>query len=82
MTPPPCYDTSWCGMQNGKEVAMNIPPPPCCGVQNGKKVAMSMRDTSWWTMTCKIGFDVMGIWPDGSDRTDINSVTRSRLGAP
>lgn len=29
-----------------------------------------------------VGFDVMGIWPDWSDGTDVNAVDRCRLGAP
>ena len=31
-------------------------------------------DTVWFTETCVLGFPVMGIWPPGSDGTDINAV--------
>ena len=36
------------------------------------------RDTNWHTWTCVLGFPVMGIWPDYSDGTDVNAVSRSR----
>lgn len=48
----------------------------------GKKLPYNMRDAEWHTWTLRVGFDVMGIWPDGSDGTDVNSVDRCRLGAP
>ncbi|EFJ49062.1 hypothetical protein VOLCADRAFT_90304 [Volvox carteri f. nagariensis] len=51
---------------------------PC----TGKKLPYNMRDTEWHTWTMPVGFDVMGIWPDCSDGTDINAVDRPRLGAP
>ncbi|KAM4624799.1 echinoderm microtubule-associated protein-like 1 isoform 2-T2 [Polymixia lowei] len=35
------------------------------------------RDISWATYTCTLGFQVFGLWPDGSDGTDINAVCRS-----
>jgi WD40 repeat protein len=31
----------------------------------------------WATQTCKLGWAVQGIWPPGSDMTDINAVDRS-----
>jgi WD40 repeat protein len=34
----------------------------------------------WATQTCKLGWAVQGIWPPGSDTTDINSVDRSADG--
>ncbi|XP_071963512.1 77 kDa echinoderm microtubule-associated protein-like isoform X6 [Antedon mediterranea] len=37
----------------------------------------SMKDTEWATFTCTLGYPVTGIWPEGSDGTDINSVARS-----
>nr|XP_004540595.2 echinoderm microtubule-associated protein-like 1 isoform X6 [Maylandia zebra] len=35
------------------------------------------RDIEWATHTCTLGFQVFGLWPDGSDGTDINAVCRS-----
>ncbi|XP_062454807.1 echinoderm microtubule-associated protein-like 3 isoform X2 [Rhea pennata] len=35
------------------------------------------RDREWATYTCVLGFHVFGVWPDGSDGTDINSLCRS-----
>ncbi|XP_067098861.1 echinoderm microtubule-associated protein-like 1 isoform X1 [Osmerus mordax] len=35
------------------------------------------RDIVWATSTCTLGFQVFGLWPDGSDGTDINAVCRS-----
>ncbi|KAM6973684.1 echinoderm microtubule-associated protein-like 1 isoform 8-T8 [Aplochiton taeniatus] len=35
------------------------------------------RDISWSTCTCTLAFQVFGLWPDGSDGTDINAVCRS-----
>merc|ERR1719414_562708 len=37
----------------------------------------SMRDWSWHTETCVLGYNVMGIWPEGADGTDINGIDRS-----
>ena len=36
-----------------------------------------MNDVEWQTWSCSLGFPVMGIWPDDSDGTDINAVSRS-----
>ncbi|XP_029681730.1 echinoderm microtubule-associated protein-like 1 isoform X2 [Takifugu rubripes] len=35
------------------------------------------RDIDWATYTCPLGFQVFGLWPDGSDGTDVNAVCRS-----
>uniref|UniRef100_A0A8C8FP80 HELP domain-containing protein n=1 Tax=Oncorhynchus tshawytscha TaxID=74940 RepID=A0A8C8FP80_ONCTS len=35
------------------------------------------RDIPWATSHCTLGFQVFGLWPDGSDGTDINAVSRS-----
>ncbi|XP_029900216.1 echinoderm microtubule-associated protein-like 1 isoform X5 [Myripristis murdjan] len=35
------------------------------------------RDIPWATCTCTLAFQVFGLWPDGSDGTDINAVCRS-----
>ncbi|XP_077179766.1 echinoderm microtubule-associated protein-like 1 isoform X1 [Paroedura picta] len=36
------------------------------------------RDIEWVTYTCTLGFHVFGVWPEGSDGTDINAVCRSQ----
>ncbi|XP_026536026.1 echinoderm microtubule-associated protein-like 1 [Notechis scutatus] len=35
------------------------------------------RDIEWATYTCTLGFHVFGVWPEGSDGTDINALCRS-----
>uniref|UniRef100_A0A672RIP3 HELP domain-containing protein n=1 Tax=Sinocyclocheilus grahami TaxID=75366 RepID=A0A672RIP3_SINGR len=35
------------------------------------------RDIEWASFTCTLGFHVFGLWPDGSDGTDINAVCSS-----
>ncbi|KAM6969165.1 echinoderm microtubule-associated protein-like 1 isoform 3-T3 [Tautogolabrus adspersus] len=35
------------------------------------------RDIEWATYTCTLSFHVFGLWPDGSDGTDINAACRS-----
>uniref|UniRef100_UPI0037E74EF4 echinoderm microtubule-associated protein-like 1 isoform X6 n=1 Tax=Semicossyphus pulcher TaxID=241346 RepID=UPI0037E74EF4 len=35
------------------------------------------RDIEWATFTCTLSFHVFGLWPDGSDGTDINAACRS-----
>lgn len=37
----------------------------------------SLRNTEWDTHNCVLGYPVIGIWPDGADGTDVNSVDRS-----
>ncbi|XP_067421140.1 echinoderm microtubule-associated protein-like 4 isoform X2 [Emydura macquarii macquarii] len=36
------------------------------------------KDIDWTTYTCVLGFQVFGVWPEGSDGTDINALVRSR----
>ncbi|XP_059574040.1 echinoderm microtubule-associated protein-like 2 isoform X1 [Alligator mississippiensis] len=43
--------------------------------------ADAVRNRDWATVTCVLGFGVLGIWPEGADGTDINAVSRSRDGA-
>ena len=35
-----------------------------------------MKDVKWTTYTCPIGFEALGIWPEGADGTDINAIDR------
>ncbi|KAM9294651.1 echinoderm microtubule-associated protein-like 1 [Gastrophryne carolinensis] len=35
------------------------------------------RDLEWATYTCTLGFQVFGVWPEGSDGTDLNAISRS-----
>uniref|UniRef100_A0A4W3JWA5 EMAP like 1 n=1 Tax=Callorhinchus milii TaxID=7868 RepID=A0A4W3JWA5_CALMI len=37
----------------------------------------NVRDADWATYTCTLGFNVFGVWPEGSDGTDINALCRS-----
>ncbi|GLC69071.1 hypothetical protein PLESTF_000783800 [Pleodorina starrii] len=48
--------------------------------RTGKQIPIPSRDTSFSTHTLRLGFPVLGIWPDGSDGTDVNSVCRSARG--
>ena len=43
----------------------------------GRQCKHNMRDAQLHTQTSILGFDVMGIWPDGSDGTDVNALDRS-----
>ncbi|XP_076316323.1 echinoderm microtubule-associated protein-like 2 isoform X2 [Tachypleus tridentatus] len=36
-----------------------------------------VRDIVWETQTCTIGFNVLGIWPDNADGSDVNTCDRS-----
>ena len=36
--------------------------------------AAGLSGRRWASWTCPLGFPVMGIWPDGADGTDVNSV--------
>lgn len=51
-----------------------------------KDGSTSLSDPSIWeTATCKLGWEVMGVFPAGADGTDINSVDanndRTRIAA-
>ncbi|KAM8852010.1 echinoderm microtubule-associated protein-like 4 isoform 3-T3 [Synchiropus picturatus] len=35
------------------------------------------KDIDWATYTCVLGYHVFGVWPEGSDGTDINALVRS-----
>eukprot|EP00945_MAST-04E_sp_MAST-4E-sp1_P000695 g695.t1 len=37
-------------------------------------------DTDWYSWTCVLGFSVMGIWPEYSDGTDVNSLHKTSDG--
>ncbi|XP_071501023.1 77 kDa echinoderm microtubule-associated protein-like isoform X1 [Diadema antillarum] len=45
----------------------------CKQIVNSKET----RDIEWATFTCVLGYPVCGIWPEGSDGTDVNTVARS-----
>eukprot|EP01039_Chlorochromonas_danica_P011314 gene11314-12624_t len=48
----------------------------------GKQIvsATELRDEKWASQTCTLGWSVQGIWPPGSDGTDVNAVDRSPNG--
>jgi len=48
----------------------------------GKQILANPRDWVWETFTCTLGFPVMGIWPRGSDGTDIHALDRAAAGQP
>lgn len=48
--------------------------------KTGRQITANQRNAGWHTWTCALGFPVMGIWPDDSDGTDVNSVARSHCG--
>ena len=45
--------------------------------RTGRQNLDSQMDTGWATWTRVLGFPVMGIWPPGSDGTDVNACDRS-----
>ena len=46
------------------------------------KGATDLRDETWGSWTCVLGWPVQGIWPKESKGTDINYVDRSNLKHP
>ncbi|XP_049926380.1 echinoderm microtubule-associated protein-like 4 [Epinephelus moara] len=49
-------------------------------VPNGCKLIRNRsecKDIDWATYTCVLGYHVFGVWPEGSDGTDINALMRS-----
>uniref|UniRef100_A0A8D2JST6 Echinoderm microtubule-associated protein-like 4 n=1 Tax=Sciurus vulgaris TaxID=55149 RepID=A0A8D2JST6_SCIVU len=49
-------------------------------IANGCKLIRNRsdcKDIDWTTYTCVLGFQVFGVWPEGSDGTDINALVRS-----
>jgi len=50
--------------------------------KTGRKIAQNQRNAPLATCTAKLGFEVMGIWADDSDYTDINSLCASARGRP
>lgn len=48
----------------------------------GHKVTQNQRDAPMHTWTSRIGFPVMGIWPDATSFDDMNSVCATRRGFP
>ena len=50
---------------------------------NGKQNtsgASANRDEKWATWTCTIGWPAQGIWPPCADGSDVNAVSRNKLG--
>jgi WD40 repeat protein len=45
--------------------------------RTGKRVTRTQRDTRMAEWTCALGFPVMGIFPDFSDGTDVDAVSRT-----
>eukprot|EP00238_Polyblepharides_amylifera_P000834 CAMPEP_0196571110 /NCGR_PEP_ID=MMETSP1081-20130531/1276_1 /TAXON_ID=36882 /ORGANISM="Pyramimonas amylifera, Strain CCMP720" /LENGTH=507 /DNA_ID=CAMNT_0041887893 /DNA_START=231 /DNA_END=1754 /DNA_ORIENTATION=- len=45
--------------------------------ESARKVPHSQHNQAWHSWTCTLGFPVMGIWQEGNDGTDVNSVCRS-----
>ena len=39
--------------------------------------ASMLKDKTWASWTCTIGWPVQGIWPANSDGTDVNACDRS-----
>ncbi|XP_048843980.1 echinoderm microtubule-associated protein-like 4 isoform X1 [Brienomyrus brachyistius] len=48
--------------------------PNCCRLIRNRS---ECKDVDWATYTCVLGFQVFGVWPEGSDGTDINALARS-----
>uniref|UniRef100_A0AAY5EQS1 Echinoderm microtubule-associated protein-like 4 n=1 Tax=Electrophorus electricus TaxID=8005 RepID=A0AAY5EQS1_ELEEL len=49
-------------------------------IPNGCKLIRNRsecKDIDWASYTCVLGFHVFGVWPEGSDGTDINALVRS-----
>jgi len=49
---------------------------------NGKQItkASQLKDVAWDSWTCTLGWPVQGIWSEGMDGSDINTVSRSHSG--
>ncbi len=49
---------------------------------NGKQItsASELKDVSWDSWTCTLGWPVQGVWVTGMDGSDINTVARSSSG--
>uniref|UniRef100_A0A8D0C8X4 Echinoderm microtubule-associated protein-like 4 n=1 Tax=Scleropages formosus TaxID=113540 RepID=A0A8D0C8X4_SCLFO len=48
-----------------------------CEQSAGSQNRSQCKDVDWATYTCVLGFQVFGVWPEGSDGTDINALVRS-----
>jgi WD40 repeat protein/Ca2+-binding EF-hand superfamily protein len=46
----------------------------------GKQLTSATNDVRWHTWTRVLGFPVMGLWPPGSDGTDVNAASRDPKG--
>lgn len=76
--------SGWHGKCNCSAAPLNVPQlTERCALQllywdvaTGRALAQSQQDQKWDTWTTKVGFDVLGIWQEGDDGSDINSVCR------
>lgn len=51
----------------------------CFDTKTGKLASkINVADVRWKTNTCILGFEVMGIWPQYSDGTDVNALDVSK----
>jgi len=53
-----------------------------CDTATGNQITNpnELKDVTWETWTCTLGWPVQGIWAQGMDGSDINSVSRSHSG--
>jgi len=64
-------------MENGKQQTKSSELAVYCQDPNYEDDDVSAGKTSWSTWTCTLGWPVQGIWQEGADGSDINSVDRS-----
>ncbi|XP_029427947.1 echinoderm microtubule-associated protein-like 2 isoform X2 [Rhinatrema bivittatum] len=66
-------DGSCFATNSGDYEILHWDPTNCKQITSGE----SVRNVEWATATCVLGFNVFGVWPEGSDGTDINAICRS-----
>ncbi|XP_078263374.1 echinoderm microtubule-associated protein-like 1 [Rhinoraja longicauda] len=67
------FDSQYLISNSGDYEILYWTPSACKQVVSVENV----RDVQWASYTCTLGFHVFGVWPEGSDGTDINAVCRS-----